>query len=341
MKNAVWILGILILIISCKKSNPDLPEPPDTVDTNNIGFDIKILDNYQIRAIAFDNNGYAWIGTDQGLVKYSQAETLIFNAGNTNLPASTPFYDIEVDSKGNVWIGSNGLLKFDGQSFTLYNSQNSSIPEDFVLSIAIDSKDHIWFTSSRFRRGGIGKFDGTNWTVFTPNNSQLPVNFARKIVVDKNDDIWVGLTEIVNTPYLVKISNQNWTVITKNEMGFTPFYIGNFEINSKNELYIAIDYSLSSLAVNNVPQFFIFKNETSGKLQIDKETNVFSSCIDKQDRLWFVGTKGISGVYGYYNGLYWKVDETSLTKEFLICIKQANDGKIWIGTSSGLYIKNI
>jgi len=342
MKKLIYLFCLMVFLSSCKKpNNPDLPDVSDIPDPNKIGYDIKILANYHITTIAFDVNGIAWIGTNQGLVKYSATETLVFNSTNSNLPASTPIYDIEIDSKGNIWIGSSGLIKFDGNTFTVYNSQNSSIPEDLVLSIAIDSKDNIWFTSSRFRRGGIGKFDGTNWSIFTPNNSQLPVNFARKIVIDKNDNVWVGLTEIVNTPYLVKISNNNWTIFSKNEIGFTPYYIGNIELNSKNELYVAIDYSLSSMAINNGHQVFIFNNETTGKLQFDNETNIFSTTIDNQDYIWFIGSKpsGLSGIYGYYNGFTWKFDQTSLSTEFLTCIKQAKDNKMWIGTFKGLYIK--
>ena len=90
-------------------------------------------------------------------------------------------------------MGCDGIMKYDGTNFTLYNSTNTPIPEDFVYSIAIDSKDNIWFTSCRFREGGIVKYDGTDWNVFTPENSDLPVNMVQSIAIDQNDNVWLAL----------------------------------------------------------------------------------------------------------------------------------------------------
>lgn len=84
--------------------------------------------------------------------------------------------------------------------------------------------------------------------------------------------------------------------------------MGNIQVNSKNELYGAVDYSLSSLIVNNGPQVFIFKGVSSEQLQYNNFSNIKSIMVDNEDNIWCAGY----GVYAVYNGVNWTIDDSSL-----------------------------
>ena len=330
MKKVIPFLTIGLILISCEKTN-DNPEPLKTV------FDSQILEGFFVKSIAFDNYGNAWIGTfKQGLIKYNSRETIIYNSNNSIITDTSVIYDIAVDSRNNVWISCDGLIKYDGTSFTKYSTENTPIPEDFISSIAVDSKDNIWFSSSRFRQGGIVKYDNTNWTVYTPENSDLPVNFVQSIAIDDNDNVWLALNEIVNDSYLVKISNDNWTIHTSSDLGFTPYHFGDIKLNSKNELCGAIDYSLSSMIENKGPQIFIYNENSSTQLQYDTESNIKFISIDNQDNIWCGTHEG----YAVYNGQDWTIDNSSFKDVSVFAIEQSPDDKIWIGTGCGIYINN-
>jgi ligand-binding sensor domain-containing protein len=330
MKKLGLFFCILISLYSCEKSNNN----PQSINTE---FKKKILAGYFITSIAFDKKGNTWIGTfKQGLIKYNSKETIIYNSSNSIISNSSVIYDIAVDSKDNIWIGSEGLIKYDGNNFTNYNSGNTPMPEDFVESIAIDSKNNIWFTSSRFRQGGIVKYDGRNWNVYTPDNSDLPVNFVRSIVVDKNDDVWLALSEMVNNSYLAKISGNNWTIYTSKDLGFSPYYLGNIQINSKNQICGAIDYSLSSLGIHNGPKAFIFNGKTSIQLLNDSIPNIRSLTVDKEDNIWCIAYGG----YAVFNGNNWIIDNSSFKDVSVFAIEQSPDRKIWIGTGDGIFIND-
>lgn len=90
-----------------------------------------------------------------------------------------------MDSKNNIWISGEGLCKFDGEGFEHYTSQNSDIPVDLVQSIAIDSKDNIWFNTS----AGYAVYDGDKWAVDDTNFRDSGV-FA----IEQSPDgrIWIG-----------------------------------------------------------------------------------------------------------------------------------------------------
>lgn len=328
MKRIVVIIAMLIPLLSCEKtskSNDDLPP----------NFSEKILDGYFVKSMAFDNQGNVWIGTfKQGLIKYNSSGTIVYNAKNSPFSDTTVIYDIATDSKNNVWIAGNGLIKFDGSEFTLFNSSNTPIPEDFVNSIAIDSKDNIWFTSSRFGTGGVVKYDGIDWTVYTPENSELPVNLVRSITIDKNDNVWLALNEVVDDAYLVKISGDNWKIFTSEDLGFTPYYFGNIITDTNNHVCGAIDYSFSSSSLHDGPQIFIFDGNQSQQLRYDNRGIVTFVSIDNNNHLWC----GAYGGYAMYDGESWIVDHTSFKESGVFAIEQAVDNKIWFGTGDGIYI---
>ncbi len=71
------------------------------------------------------------------------------------------------------WDLWGGLAKFDGTNWTVYNTSNSGLPDNYVSSIAIDGSGNKWIGTWH---GGLAKFDGTNWTVYNTSNSGLPDN---------------------------------------------------------------------------------------------------------------------------------------------------------------------
>lgn len=330
MRKAIPLLALAMTLISCDK--PEIITEPGNPNTD---FNTRILYGYSVKDVAFDSEGNAWIGTNgHGLIKYSNGTTTVYDPSNSGMPSGFPIFDIKIDSKDNIWIGGFGLLKFDGTTFTLFNTSNSVIPEDYVFSIDIDSKDNVWFNSSRFRRGGIVKYDGNQFTVFTPDNSPLPVNFVQTITIDHDDNVWLGLGEIVNNASIIRISGSKWKVFTTDDLGFKPFYFGCLKVNSKNELCGSIDYSLMSTMVIHGPQVFIFDGNGSKLLNFDNMTRTWSITIDHEDNIWCCTFHGIA----VYNGEEWYIKEMTWTAIYNIV--QAPDKTIWLCTADGILINN-
>lgn len=104
--------------------------------------------------IAADNNGIIWIGgKNNKLIKYS-------NNQFSNITLTTTFPNNEIISmavgqNNELWLGTTeGALKYSGTSDTLYNSLNTDLPIDAILSIAADG-DVIWIGTNT---NGLYKF---------------------------------------------------------------------------------------------------------------------------------------------------------------------------------------
>lgn len=341
MKSLICLICVSILLYSCKKSD-------ETSVTINTEFNHHILAGYDVTSIAFDNLGNAWIGTYNAfwadtynkpeLIKYNlnSEEIVIYDSSNSIIKDSMFIWDIAVDKKNNIWIGSDGLIKFDGVNFTKYTSKDTEIPVDFIHSLTIDSKDNIWFSSSSHREGGLVKYDGTTWNIFTPENSDLPMNGVRDIVIDKSDNVWLAQYRSLGESCLVKISKDLWTIYTDKEFGFSPVFWGNIEINSKNQVCGAIDYTLSNKISNPRPQAMIFDGVNCKQLKYDNFSNVQSITVDNEDNIWCRSKKG----FAVFDGSSWLIDSLTFKNIRIETIVQSKDNKIWIGTENGIYIND-
>ena len=95
---------------------------------------------------------------------------------------------IAIDLDGNIWFGTyNGVSKFDGTTWTVFNTSNSGLPNDRINSIVLDQEGNIWFGTD----GGASKFNGMDWITYDPSNSEL-VDDVNSIEIDLDGNIWFG-----------------------------------------------------------------------------------------------------------------------------------------------------
>ena len=59
-------------------------------------------------------------------------------------------FDAAQDKDGFIWFATlNGLCRYDGHFFKIYNTQNSALSSNVVTSIAIDAKNHLFIQSTQ------------------------------------------------------------------------------------------------------------------------------------------------------------------------------------------------
>ena len=73
-------------------------------------------------------------------------------------------------------------------AFTVYNTTNSSIPDNSVNALELGPDGRLWVGTDY----GLSVFDGSNWTTYQAGSSGLPANSVRSIAVDDTGSVWVG-----------------------------------------------------------------------------------------------------------------------------------------------------
>jgi ligand-binding sensor domain-containing protein len=173
-----------------------LPLPlPERVDKEN---------PYLVTGIVKGRAGTVWIATYQGVFRYDghsfmviSDETVGIESGGERLHVRCIFED----SRGNLWIGNNGLgvLLYDGQTVSNFTRKHGlSIREKGptgslgrIFSIAEDAAGNIWFGT---RDNGAWRFNGKSLTNFTLADG-LTSSMVSTIYRDKRDVLWFGLSD--------------------------------------------------------------------------------------------------------------------------------------------------
>jgi ligand-binding sensor domain-containing protein len=340
MKISYFVILVVTIsvFVSCDQ---ELLRPDPIPDPSKFAANQTILEDFFVKCIAFGNDGSAWIGTTEGLIHYSQTHSILYNDQNSML-TELRILDIAVDSKDNIWIGSNGLLKFDGKRFTHFTKANSDIPVDHVSSLAIDSNDNVWVASSRPGVGGLAKYSGDKFEVYTPENSPLPAHHTEAIAIDSEDNLWASAMLGVNFIYIIRISGETWTIYDSNNFEQKIPWITDLDIDSQNRLCGAIDFGLAPNRFTS-PHVFRFNGDGFDTFTVDSITGWTGKIlVDNNDRFWYSFGYG----YAYYNGTNWEktisevveAEPRGYYKTNYNTFQQAPDGNIWIGTSDGIII---
>jgi ligand-binding sensor domain-containing protein len=147
------------------------------------------LTDNDIRALKVQNDSVIWIGTMQsGLYKKTNNTWINYNESNSGLHDNL-VRGIEIDSTGAIWLAtSEGVSKFDGQNWQLWNIANSGLLTNNITDI------RTGFLNEKFVgtiNGGLLYFDNQeNLVMHSIVESGLPDNSSLDIDIDSTGQPW-------------------------------------------------------------------------------------------------------------------------------------------------------
>lgn len=141
-----------------------------------------------IQAIQQTPDGYLWLGTPTGLVRFDGQSFKTYNKDDLN-SANSDVISLFVDSEGTLWIGMNGggVVQYDDERrFSNLNTSNG-LSSNVVWSITEDHENSIWFATAN----GLNRYRDGSVKVFTQEDG-LPDNYIWSVFEDSNRDLWIG-----------------------------------------------------------------------------------------------------------------------------------------------------
>jgi ligand-binding sensor domain-containing protein len=200
-----------------------------------------------------------WIGTGHGLVKKTGNDWTYYNQ------IAETVTTIDIDSEGNLWLGfyvppsteGGGLIKFDGQNFTIFDHNNSCIPCNYIETIKVDHNDDIWFSCPESDIGVI-KFDGNDCNTYNSLNGQLL--WDNIVDVERgqdNNNMWVASTLGVSI-----FDGIGWHSFTNNELCIDT-YIWDLELSPYSDLWMVSYNTDNGLVKYKADSSCVLLNETN------------------------------------------------------------------------------
>lgn len=154
-----------------------------------------------VYAIHREPDGRYWIGTYRnGITRYDPAsgERTVFSASarDDREIANDLIYDITQDSRGTVWISTNGgVSRYTPATETMVTYRHdpddrSTISNNTVRTVLEDPQNQIWLATFG---GGINRFNpGDETFTHITQNDGLPSNKIVSLLIGDDDRLWAG-----------------------------------------------------------------------------------------------------------------------------------------------------
>lgn len=140
------------------------------------------LPDTQINTVAQTPDGYLWLGTRRGVVRYDGRSFMLYSPEDTPALPTGAINSLSVDDKGRLWIGTaRGLVVREAGQFRRIAPQQ--IPEGNVWEVLVDRSGRVWVA------GSFGLLRG-NGEQFAP----IPgiEAFVYSLHEDRNGRVWLA-----------------------------------------------------------------------------------------------------------------------------------------------------
>lgn len=273
-----------------------------------------------VQAIEQTRDGYMWIGTPAGLVRFDGQSFKIYDQEDLH-SESSDVLSLFVDSEGTLWIGTNGggVVQFSENRFTNLKA-SQGLASNVVWSITEDHENNIWLATDN----GLSRYRDGSFRVFTTKDG-LADNYIWSVFEDSNHDLWIG-------------SDTGLTVL--HDKKFQKF--SNF--SSQNVYCIREDLS-KQIWIATESGLKIFKNGQFTQFttaQGLRSNDIYTLLVSHDGDVWLGTSKaGIGRIRNF------KYEDFSVSDELKVntvwSIFEDREGILWVGTVAlGLnsFIKN-
>jgi ligand-binding sensor domain-containing protein/signal transduction histidine kinase/DNA-binding response OmpR family regulator len=333
-------------------------------------FSVKVWDiesglpSNSIYTVLQTQDGYLWIGTQDGLVRFDGVRFELFNHARTPRLLSDVIRALYEDPNGTLWIGteSGGLTAYKDGEFTTYPAETHRAL-DRIRAIHGDRWGNVWIGSST---RGLTSFHNGQFTTYTTSEG-LPHNQVKSIYRDDNKDLW-----IVTAGGIIKCLEPGVFQVHAPQMVLPHFKTACVYDNQTRELWIGTgSKGLFRLKKEGVASYgtreglpshivnTLYKDRmnslwigTDGggltRVLLDgmqmstlsrdnglADGSVYAIYEDSEDSLW-VGTLD-GGLHQLRDNIFTTyTTREGLADDYTGCIVEDREGNTWIGTKKGL-----
>ena len=277
----------------------------------------KGLPQNSVTAILQTRDGYLWLGTFGGLVRFDGLKFTVFEGGSGSGLRSNRILALFEDRAGALWIGTErgGVTRYANGAFTTYTEQDG-LPFDNVWSISEDPQGRLWFGTSR----GLAVYEQGRITAYTTNNG-LPSNQIFRIAGDRDGTVWIATAE-----GLLRYRDGRFVTEYDKHNGLPQSFVSAMHVGIDGSVWL----TTSAAGLVRIHSGHVTTYTTAAGLPSDHLSAILE---DRHGHLWIGSDRGLIR-FDPASGAQQLIAD-GLSDRAIMALAEDREGNIWAGTSIG------
>ncbi|MCP5053179.1 MAG: hypothetical protein GY940_38800 [bacterium] len=275
------------------------------------------LPQLSIQAIIQTRDGYLWIGTQEGLVRFDGVRFQVYDKRKVPQLLNNFIKTLYEDSNRNLWIGTlgGGLTRMKDGKFTTYTTRDG-LSNDFVYSICENPGKVLWVGTDN----GLNRLVDDRFSRYTTQQG-LSDNRVRVIHGDREGNLWIGTYH----RGLNRLKDGKFTSYTTKQ-GLSGDRVRAILEDRAGGLWIGSNGGLSRLADGKFTHY-----TTAQGLSNNLITSIYE---DREGSLWAGTFRG--GLNRLEDGRFNSyTTRDGLSDDTVFSLYEDREGSLWIGTFAG------
>ena len=271
------------------------------------------LPDQTVQAIVQTPDGYLWIGTKGGLLRFDGARFVVYDHTKAPGLSESSINCLFVSRDGSLWIGTEGggLVRYRDGVFRVYPTPDG-LSDSFIRAIFEDRHGVLWVGGDQ----GLFQVDGSTLKRID-GIGRIPTVFVRCILQDREGRVWVGGTT------LLRFDGQ-----TMREYplpgGASTNLITSMLADRDGTIWVGTLAGLHTFSPSGVLRP---KGGVLSTVQVLRQSS---------DGAVWIGTLG-QGLSVYSGGVFSTASApNSLPSNTVLAIFEDREGNVWLGTPAGM-----
>lgn len=293
------------------------------------------LPQNSVTAILQTRDGYLWLGTQEGLVRFNGKDFYVQNKTNNAAFKLNDIRALVQDGQGNLWVGSfgGGLILYRGEHDSQTYLSTNGLADDSISTLLQDRDGGLWIGT----KDGLNKFKDGKFVRFSTEQGLSGVTI-NAIAQDEAGDLWVGTNQGLDRIFRSDFEHPR----IGNFLSRTP--VKSLSVGPNGDLWIGTQASgLYRFAFGKALPHMHWDNPrpfvtTQYGVREGLPQATIRAILDEGNMLW-AGTDGgglcrlFPGVPGRKLECYTAAD--GLSGNSVASIFRDQEGSLWVGTTTG------